>query len=164
MNQKKAVPIIVGIIAAVAVVAVASVYITQRSDTEIKQQWIVSGPFAINKSQYKLGENVFMTVNGLLPNEVGNIWIISPQNKTFTVIPFNGTSKDHFNYYFKPDVGKASRITMTEELVGEWLVAFEGVRYQPLGFEIINETLPGFTPGEETQIDKLLKPPLNKTD
>ncbi|MGI0009600.1 MAG: hypothetical protein ACRD92_08275, partial [Nitrosopumilaceae archaeon] len=97
MNQKKAVPIIVGIIAAVAVVAVASVYITQRSDTEIKQQWIVSGPFAINKSQYKLGENVFMTVNGLLPNEVGNIWIISPQNKTFTVIPFNGTSKDHFN-------------------------------------------------------------------
>lgn len=162
MNQKKTTPIIVGIIA-VVIIAVVVIYTMQKSDSEIKQQWIVSGPFAISKSQYKIGENVFMTVNGLLPNEIGNIWIISPQNKTWTVIPFNGTAKDHFNYYFKPDTSKASRISSTDELVGRWQVIFDLVKYQPLSFEIINETLPGFTADEETQIKKLLKPTLNKT-
>ena len=162
LNKKKGIPIIVGIIVIVAVAAVVSFYISQKSDDEPKQQWIVSGPFAINKPQYRLGENVFMTVNGLHPNEVGNIWVISPQNKTLTNIPFNGTAKDHFNYYFKPDVGKRSRIATTEELIGKWIVVFEGVGYQPLNFEIINQTLPGFTPGEETQIEKLVHP-LNKT-
>jgi len=162
LNQKKTIPIIVGIIV-VVIAIIVSYYISQKSDSEIKQQWIVSGPFAISKSQYKIGENVFMTVNNLRPNEIGNLFIISPQNKTFTVIPFNGTAKDHFNYYFKPDISKASRISSTEELVGRWLVISDLVKYQPLSFEIINETLPGYTADEETQIEKLLKPTLNKT-
>ena len=104
-----------------------------------------------------------MTVNNLQPNEIGNIWIVTPQNKTFVMIPFNGTAKDHFNYYFKPDTSKALKISTTEELVGKWQVIFDLVKYDPLSFEILNEALPGFTPGEETQIEKLLKPTLNKT-
>jgi len=48
-------------------------------------------------------------------------------------------------------------------LVGRWLVISDLVKYQPLSFEIINETLPGYTADEETQIEKLLKPTLNKT-
>ncbi|HXV38419.1 MAG TPA: hypothetical protein VD699_02445 [Nitrosopumilaceae archaeon] len=161
MNQKKTISIIG--ITVVVIAIVVGFYISQKSDNEIKQQWIVSGPFAISKAQYKIGENVFMTVNNLQPNDIGNIFIVSPQNKTFTVIPFNGTAKDHFNYYFKPDVSKAARITSTDELVGRWLAISDLVKYEPLSFEIINETLPGFTPDEETQIEKLLKPSLNKT-
>ena len=162
MNKKKGIPIIAGIIVIVAVAAVVSFYISQKSQNESKQQWIVSGPFAINKPQYRLGENVFMTVNNLQPNEIGNIFIITPQNKTWTVIPFNGTAKDHFNYYFKPDTSKGARISTTNELIGNWQVIFDLVKYKPLSFEIINQTLPGFTPGEETQIEKLVHP-LNKT-
>jgi len=104
-----------------------------------------------------------MTVNNLQPNEIGNIWIVTPQNKTFVMIPFNGTAKDHFNYYFKPDTSKGLGISTTGELVGKWQVIFDLIKYDPLSFEILNETLPGFTPGEETQIEKLLKPTLNKT-
>lgn len=104
-----------------------------------------------------------MTVNNLQPNEIGNILIVTPQNKTFVMIPFNGTAKDHFNYYFKPDTSRATGITSTEELVGKWLVISDLVKYEPLSFEIINETLPGFTADEETKIEKLLKPTLNKT-
>lgn len=162
LNKKKGIPIIVGIIVIVAVAAVVSFYISQKSHNESKTQWIVSGPFAINKPQYKLGENVFMTVNGLQPNEIGNIWVITPQNKTFTKIPFNGTAKDHFNYYFKPDTSRGAGISTTEELIGNWQVIFDLVKYQPLSFEVINETLPGSTPGEETQIEKLVHP-FNKT-
>jgi len=162
LKQKKIIPIIVGIIAVVIIVSVVSFYITQKSH-DSNPQWIVSGPFAISKPQYKLGENVFMTVNNLQPNEIGNIWIVTPQNKTFVMIPFNGTAKDHFNYYFKPDTSKALKISTTEELVGKWQVIFDLVKYDPLSFEILNEALPGFTPGEETQIEKLLKPTLNKT-
>lgn len=161
MNQKKTISIIGIIIVVIAITA--GFYISQKSDDDIEQQWIVSGPFAISKAQYKIGENVFMTVNNLQPNEIGSLFIVSPQNKTFTVIPFNGTAKDHFNYYFKPDVSRAARITSTDELVGRWLVISDLVKYEPLSFEIINETLPGFTAGEETRIEKLLKPQLNKT-
>jgi len=162
LKYKKIIPIIVGIIAVVIIVSVVSSYITQKSH-EPNPQWIVSGPFAISKPQYKLGENVFMTVNNLKPNEIGNILIVTPQNKTFVMIPFNGTAKDHFNYYFKPDTSKGLGISTTQELIGEWQVIFDLVKYDPLSFEILNETLPGFTPDEETQIEKLLKPTLNKT-
>jgi hypothetical protein len=162
LNQKKIIPIIVGVIAVVIVVSVVSFYLAQKSH-DSNTQWIVSGPFAISKPQYRLGENVFMTVNNLQPNEIGNIWIVTPQNKTFVMIPFNGTAKDHFNYYFKPDTSKGLGISTTQELIGEWQVIFDLVKYDPLSFEILNETLPGFTPGEETQIEKLLKPTLNKT-
>lgn len=161
MNQKKTISIIGIIVVIIAIIA--GFYISQKSDDHIKQQWIVSGPFAINKAQYKIGENVFMTVNNLQPNEIGSLFIISPQNKTFTVIPFNGTAKDHFNYYFKPDVSKAARITSTDELIGRWLVISDLAKYEPLSFEILNETLPGFTPGKETRIEELMKPTLNKT-
>lgn len=162
--QKKAISIIAGIIAVVIITTITSFYIVQKPDDEIKPQWIVSGPFAINKPQYKLGENVFMTVNGLRSNEAGNILIVNPQSKIWVAIPFNGTLKDHFNYYFKPDISKAAKISTEEELIGTWLVIFEGVGYQPLSFEIIDEHLPGFTPSEETQSEELLKPTLNTTD
>jgi hypothetical protein len=97
-----------------------------------------------------------MTVNNLQPNEAGSIVIVTPQKKIWASIPFNGTMKDHFNYYFKPDISRAAKISTIDELVGIWLVGFDGVNYQPLSFEIINETLPGFTAGEETQIERLM--------
>ncbi|MGI0009535.1 MAG: hypothetical protein ACRD92_07950, partial [Nitrosopumilaceae archaeon] len=74
----------------------------------------------------------------------------------------NGTAKDQFNYYFKPDTSRGAGIATTKELIGNWQVIFDLVKYKPLSFEVINETLPGFTPGEETQIEKLVRP-LNKT-
>ena len=160
--KKRNIPIIAGIIIAVVIAVVAGLYITQKPD-EPNPSWVVSGPFAISKPQYKLGESVFMTVNNLKPNEIGNIWIVTPQNKTFVMIPFNGTAKDHFNYYFRPDVSKPLGISTTDELVGKWQVIFDLIKYDPLSFEITNQTIPGFVPGEETRIERLMNPTLNKT-
>ena len=141
MKQKKAIPIIVIVVA--AIVSTIYFYDIQKSSDENKSQWIISGPFAIDKPRYKLGENVFLTVNGLKPNEAGNILIMRPNGDMWTAIPFNGTLKSSFNYYFKPDTSTALKIYGQEDLVGTWKVIFQGLTYEPLSFEIINEFIPG---------------------
>jgi len=145
--QKKIIPIIVGVIIVVAIVSV--IYFNDiKNPDETKSQWISSGPFAISKSQYKLGENVFMTVHGLKPIENGQIVFILPSGKPYVTIPFNGTLKTDFNYYFKPDTSAQLKIYSPQDLVGTWRVVFQGVAYKPISFEFINE----FMPGEENDI------------
>ncbi len=142
MAQKKIVLAIGGIIA-IAIIA-SVIYFNEEPDSdEIKSQWISSGPFAIDKPRYKIGENIFMSVHDLKPDEVGNIIILSPKGVTWTDVPFNGTLKSDFNYYFKPETSKVLKIYNPEDLVGTWKVIFQGLTYEPLSFEIINEFLPG---------------------
>jgi len=141
LKQKKIIPIIV--IVVTSIVSAIYFYNVQKSSDEIKSQWIISGPFAIDKPKYKLGENVFLSVYGLKPNETGNILIVRPNGDMWTTIPFNGTLKSDFNYYFKPDTSTALKIYGPEDLVGTWKVIFQGLTYEPLSFEIINEFIPG---------------------
>lgn len=143
MSQKKIISVIGGIIAVAIIAGVIYFNAEQDSDDEIKSRWISSGPFAIDKSQYKIGENIFLSVHGLKPNEVGNIIILSPHDVTWTAVPFNGTLKTDFNYYFKPETSRALKIYNPEDLVGTWSVVFQGLTYDPLSFEIVNEFLPG---------------------
>ena len=155
MKQKKVIPIIVIIVIVVAaIVSAIYFYNIQKSSDENKSQWIISGPFAIDKPRYKLGENVFLTVHGLKPNEAGNILIVRPNGDMWTTIPFNGTLKSDFNYYFKPDTSTALKIYGQEDLVGTWKVIFQGLTYEPLSFEIINE----FIPGGESDIVPIPRP------
>ena len=93
MKQKKVIPIVVGIAIAAAISIAIYFYDGQESSDETKSRWIISGPFAINKSQYKLGENFFLTVHGLKPDEAGNILIMQPNGDVWTTIPFNGSLK-----------------------------------------------------------------------
>ena len=58
---------------------------------------LTSGPFQIDKSQYLLGENIFVRVGNLAPNEKGQIAFLRPMNEThysvYTTIPFDGAKK-----------------------------------------------------------------------
>lgn len=142
MAQKKIV-LAIGVIISVAIIA-SVIYFNEEPDSdEIKSQWISSGPFAIDKPRYKIGENIFLSVHDLKPDEVGNIIILSPKGVTWTDVPFNGTLKNDFNYYFKPETSKVLKIYNPEDLIGTWRVVFQGLTYEPLSFEIINEFLPG---------------------
>ena len=138
LKQKKIIPVIIAIIAAVAIVS-AFYFIEIKEPREI--QWISSGPFSIDKSQYKLGENIFLTVHGLNPDEVGNIIFYTPEGKTWKVIPFNGTAKSSFSQYGKPNTNAQLKILEPRELVGMWKVTFQGTEYPPLTFEIIKHYL-----------------------
>ena len=134
-------------------------YNGQKPSDEIKSEWIISGPFAIDKSQYKLGENIFLSVHGLKPDEAGNILIIRPNGDMWVAIPFNGSMKSDFNYYEKPDTSAIKKIFGVEDLVGTWKVVFQGVEYKPISFEIINE----FIAGAENDIEPIPHPNETKT-
>ena len=141
LNKRIIIPVIIAIVVA-SVIATASYFYQKPSDDE-NSQWISSGPFAIDKSRYKLAENIFIAVHGLKPDEVGNIIFVRPGEKTWAIIPFNGTSKSDFNFYVKPDTSATLSIYKAEDLVGEWRVVFQGVKYDPIHFEFINEFIEG---------------------
>ena len=66
-KKKKHLGKIIGliIIAGIVVAGVYSYY--QQKESENRQwKWVTSGPFSINKNQYKLGENIFMIVRFII--------------------------------------------------------------------------------------------------
>jgi len=130
--------VIVGIVSAV----VYSYYMQEASKGE-PWQWVASGPFSINKSEYKLGENIFMIVSDLKPTDVGYINIVDPKGDTYSTIPFNGTMKSSFKQFFKPNTLASLGLCNATSLVGHWKIIFVGVPYKPIPFEIKNEYLPG---------------------
>ena len=134
----------------VAVAIGASIYILQVQTPPdepeydfTKTYWQVSGPFAIDKPKYLLGENVFMSVNGLMSHEVGNIIFITPGGNEFRTIQFDGLVNPEFNHYFTPALSKGLKACGPEDLAGTWQVIFEGVNYAPLTFEIVYDYLKG---------------------
>ena len=113
-----------------------------RKESDFKD-WNKSGPFAINKKQYKIGENIFLIAEGLAPIDKGEIVFIFPNaTRVYFSLPFDSEQKSSFNYYFRPMLSKAKHICDTGELIGDWTIVFKGTNYEPLRFKIINETDP----------------------
>lgn len=133
--------VVIGII--IAIIAIAVDYTNEQKRIEQENRWIISGPFAINKDHYKLAEYVFMSVQGLQPTDVGKILILSPNNKVYDTIPFNGTMKNSFKQYFKPNTQRSLALCTPEELVGNWTLVFQGTQYKPIPFKLINDWISG---------------------
>jgi hypothetical protein len=113
-----------------------------KKESDFKD-WYRSGPFAINKQEYKIGENIFLAVEGLLPNDMGNIVFVLPNGTTkYISVPFDSAQKSSFNYYFKPSISKARSICSTDDIIGDWAIVFQGTQYEPLNFKILNDTIP----------------------
>ena len=104
---------------------------------------ITSGPLTITQYEHKIYENIFMIVSGLGEDEKGNISVFMPDGRLYKTIQYDGSVKDSFNVYFKPDTSALRKICEQEELVGRWRVLFDNNVYPPLVFEIINEHLSG---------------------
>jgi len=166
MNETRIFLIVVGIVAVIllgyyVIQADQTATITEEGITEIEKQidettgsftpkpreWLTSGPFQIDKSQYLLGENIFIKVSNLAPNEKGQIAFLRPMNEThysvYTTIPFDAAKKNSFNQYFTPDLSRALKICTMDDLIGTWKVVFQKTNYENISFEIINEILPG---------------------
>src|SRR5690242_11440266 len=95
---------IIAVIIIAVIIASGIYYYDQKKISDSNIQWQnISGPFAINKFQYKLGENIFMVVSNLKSNDAGNIIIVDPKGDTYDMISFNGTMKTDFHYFFKPN-------------------------------------------------------------
>ena len=111
------------------------------------REWLTSGPFQIDKSQYLLGENIFVRITNLAQNEKGQIAFLRPMNEThysvYITIPFDGAKKNSFNQYFTPDLSRALKICTVDDLIGTWKIVFQKTNYENISFEILNKTLPG---------------------
>ncbi|WP_052755615.1 hypothetical protein [Candidatus Nitrosotenuis cloacae] len=115
---------------------------TPKVEDEFKN-WNRSGPFAIDKFEYRVGDSIFITVNGLTPNDIGSAIFVLPNGTTkYISIPFDGSKKEGFNQYFKPAVSKARLICSVDDIVGEWTIIFRETEYSPIKFRMLNETIP----------------------
>lgn len=111
------------------------------------REWITSGPFQIDRSEYVLGEKIFLIIGGITPDEKGNITFLRPLNDThysvYLNIPYDGQQKNAFNYYLQPQLSAANGYCTVDDFIGEWRVVFRGTDYSNLEFRITDEILPG---------------------
>ena len=145
-KKKKHVGKIIGLIILAGIVTAVVYSYYQQKEAE-GPKWVTSGPFSINKNQYKLGEYIFMIVSDLKPTDIGEIDIVDPKGDTFSKIPFNGTMKSSFKQFFEPDTERRLALCNATDLVGHWNIIFRGVPYKPIPFEIINEYILGAEKG-----------------
>jgi hypothetical protein len=159
VNSKIAISIVIGII----IVIIGIIAITNQEITEerIEGQWRESGPFAIEKDEYYLGEKIFLTVNEIPRDVSGEVIFFRPTStpdvekfegleeisedkittKTkYLAIKFSGENKQNFNRYFEPSLNEWKGICSRSELVGEWVIVFHGTQYEDMSFKILNQT------------------------
>lgn len=112
-----------------------------------QRDWQASGPFRIDRSEYVLGEKIFLVTDELGIDEKGQVAFLRPlnetHNKVYSTIPFDGNKKALFNYYVSPVLSSIAGICTTEDIIGEWTVVFRGTNYPNINFKIIDEILPG---------------------
>ena len=111
------------------------------------REWITSGPFQIDRSEYVLGEKIFVRVGGLSSEEKGQIAFLRPLNdthhKVYLTISFDGTERNAFNQYFQPQLSKNNGYCTVDSFIGDWEVVFRGTDYQNLQFKITEDILTG---------------------
>ena len=142
--KKSTISIIIGVAIAI-VVGITAVGMLSNVETPSlgHPDALTSGPLTITQYEHKITENIFFIISGLQINEKGNIRIFMPDGRLWATIEYDGSQKENFNRYYKPDTSALRKICEQEELVGQWDVKFDGNVYPSLVFEIINEHLDG---------------------
>ena len=100
------------------------------------------GPLQINKDKYLLGENIYVILKDIRPQDKGTVEFYSPGGVLYTTMGFDGERKDFFKKYYKPQLLKGKNLCEKEKLVGEWTVMFKGFENAKLNFEIVSDILP----------------------
>jgi hypothetical protein len=118
------------------------------------REWITSGPFQIDRSEYVLGEKIFLRIGGLGLNEIGQATFLRPLNSThyevYLSVPFDGSDKSAFNYYLQPQLTKLRGFCTVDDFIGDWRVVFRGTDYPNLEFKITEDILPGDEEGYQS--------------
>ena len=100
------------------------------------------GPLQINKDKYLLGENVYVILKDLRPQDKGTILFITPGNVIYDEWGFNGKERESQKKYFKPQLLKSKDLCEKEKLIGEWTVMFRDYEEVKLYFEMLPDILP----------------------
>ena len=100
------------------------------------------GPLQINKDKYLLGENVYVVLKDLRPQDKGTVLFLTPENEIYLEWGFNGNDRDFQKKYFKPQLLKSKNLCEKEQLVGEWTVMFKDYDMAKIYFEVLPDVLP----------------------
>ena len=164
MNKLKVIiPIFIIIIISVGIIITNSNQDTtekSKIDLTIEEKWNQSGPFGIDKTEYNLGEKIFITVTDVPVEDKGKAIVFRPLNDThwkkYFDIEFDGSSKVNFNRYFEPRLNEWKSICSVNDLTGNWKIVFAGVEYEELNFRIINQT--------SSWDDRIMEPIIDKAN
>ena len=112
-----------------------------------KREWQQSGPFKIDRKEYRLGEKIFFMAEGIEIDQKGEIIFLRPVNETHYKIwgsyPFDGKVKSAFNIYFEPMLSKFKKICTSDDLIGQWTIVFKETSFNDLNFKINEKIIPG---------------------
>ena len=102
----------------------------------------ILGPLQINKDKYLLGENIYVILKDLRPQDKGTVQFFTPNGVLYDTMGFNGVEREFQKKYFKPQLLKSKNLCEKEKLIGEWTVMFEGYDMAKLHFEMLPDILP----------------------
>ena len=112
-----------------------------------EREWIKSGPFMIDRSEYLLGEKIFINMMNLDEDTKGQMIFVKSINMThffeYKKISFTGEHKTNGNLYLPIHLNGFRGICTTDQLVGNWGIWFEGTDFQPIYFKIRDQIVPG---------------------
>lgn len=147
-----------GIIVAIAVMYGMTDIYKASTPAEEENPWNTAGQFAINKHAYKIGEDIFFA-GRLLPDQQVVIRVANPQGDIILKRYFSGADREQVKFYFKPDTSSSKGIYSKDQLIGRWMMWFEGINNDEIYFEIIDE----FVPGAEKDVVELERPGSSQT-
>jgi len=111
-----------------------------------EREWIRSGPFLVDRSEYVLGEKVFVNMDNISENVKGEIRFVkifnSTHNQSYKSIVFDGSKKQN-NFYLAIYPSIPLGFCTADSLVGDWKVVFAGTPFNTIDFKIVNQILPG---------------------
>ena len=111
-----------------------------------EREWISSGPFKLDRSEYVLGERLFVNLDYVDKNTKGEMIFTKIINDThsyhYKKIKFDG-SKAQNNFYIGMNLNMPRGLCNAEQLIGNWELRFEGTNYESIKFKVLDEILPG---------------------
>lgn len=156
MNGRVLAGVAIGVAAVIAGIMMAYNLTDAFDDPPEPQEqevWNTAGNFGINKHTYKLGEDVFFA-GRMAPDQQAIVTVASPEGKVILQRLYNGIDRELVKFYFKPDTSPHNGIYKKDQLLGQWMIWFDGIPNDEIYFTIIDE----FVPGAESDIVDLPMP------
>ena len=111
-----------------------------------EREWITSGPFKIDRSEYVIGEKIFINIEELDKTTKGQMvfskQINNTHSYTYKKISFDG-SKPQQNFYLGFTLNPVRGVCTIDTFVGNWELIFAGTDFESLKFKVTNQIVPG---------------------
>ena len=113
-----------------------------------EREWVKSGPFQIDRSEYVLGEKIFINIVDLRYDQKGTMIFTKIINSTnvfeYKKINFDGSNSQQ-NFYLSIDLFDKRGICTKDQLIGDWELRFVGSNseFASLDFKIKDQIIPG---------------------